>query len=152
MELPQHFERFLGNISLDEPKLNRIGSEHENLRRALEADQSVHPALYETFLQGSYVHGTAIRPLGKRTDFGVDMCCSLYLNAVPDGTEEPTRLVRWLARRLKKVDTYRGKVSTRPRCVRLDFPGEFHMDVVPLAGDSRQVNRVLHIPNRAANA
>ena len=151
MELTQNFERFLKNISLDEPKLNRIRSEHEKVRRVLEADQYVGPALYETFLQGSYVHGTAIRPLGHRADFDVDVCCSLDLNTVPHGTEEPERLVRWLARRLKTVEAYRGKVSTRLRCVRIDFPGDFHMDVVPLAGDSRQVNNLLHIPNRAAN-
>ena len=151
MELAQHFERFLKNISLDEPKLNRIKKEHESLREALEADQFVSPALYETFLQGSYVHGTAIRPLGRVADFDVDVCCSLDLNAVPTGAAEPKRLVRWLARRLKKVETYRGGVSTRPRCVRIDFPGEFHMDVVPLAGDSRQVNNVLQIPNRTVN-
>ena len=41
-------------------------------------------------------------------------------------------MVRWLARRLKKMEAYRGRVSTRPRCVRIDFAGEFHMDVVPL--------------------
>ncbi len=151
MELPQHFERFLRNISLDEPKLNRIKSEHEKLRGALEADQYVRQALHETFLQGSYVHSTAIRPLGKSADFDVDVCCSLDLDAVPEGTEEPKNLVRWLARRLKKVEAYRGEVSTRPRCVRIDFPGEFHMDVVPLAGDSRRVNNVLHIPNRTVN-
>ena len=151
MELAQHFERFLGNISLDEPKLNRIKAEHESLRGALEADEFVSPALDETFLQGSYVHGTAIRPLGNGADFDVDVCCSLDLNAVPVGTEEPRRVVRWLARRLKKVEAYRGKVSTRPRCVRIDFPGEFHLDVVPLAGDSRNVNDVLHIPNRTVN-
>ena len=39
------------------------------LRRALEADPIVNLALYETFLQGSYGHGTAIHPLGKGTDF-----------------------------------------------------------------------------------
>ncbi len=151
MELAQHFERFLENISLDEPKLNRIKAEHEALRGALEADQFASPALYETFLQGSYVHGTAIRPLGSGADFDVDVCCSLDLDAVPAGTAEPKRLVRWLARRLKKTEAYRGKVSTRPRCVRIEFPGEFHMDVVPLAGDSRQVNNVLYIPNRTVN-
>ena len=71
MELAQHFERFLDNISLDVPKLNRIRSEHTKLRGALEADQSVRPGLYETFLQGSYVHGTCIQPLGKGMDFDV---------------------------------------------------------------------------------
>ena len=151
MELAQHFERFLRNISLDEPKRDRIRSKHRYLRRALEADQYLGPALYETFLQGSYVHGTAIRPLGNQADFDVDVCCSLNLDAVPHGTEEPRRLVRWLARRLKKVESYEDKVSTRPRCVRIDFPGDFHMDVVPLAGDSRQAGNILHIPNRTVN-
>lgn len=151
MEFARHFECFLRNISLDEPKLNRIKSEHENLRRALEADQYVRQALYETFLQGSYVHGTAIRPLGNRTDYDVDVCCSLDLRSIPVGTEEPKNLVRWLARRLKSVDAYRGKVSTRPRCVRIDFPGEFHLDVVPLVGDSRQGHKILCIPNRTAS-
>ena len=31
MELVQHCERFLENISLDVPKLNRIRSEHQKL-------------------------------------------------------------------------------------------------------------------------
>lgn len=140
MELAQHFERFLKNISLDEPKLSRIKAEHENLRGALEADQNVRSAQYETFLQNSYVHGTAIRPSGKRTYLDVDVCCSLDLRAVPSGTEEPKRSVRWLAKRRKRIEAYRGKVSTRRRCVRIDFPGEFHMDVVPLAGDSNQMS------------
>ena len=109
MKLAQHFERFLKNISLDEPKLNRIKSEHEDLRRSLEADQNVRPALYETFLQGSYVHGTAIRPSGKRTDYDVDVCCSIDISAVSEGTEGPKNLVRWLARRLKKATRIMGR-------------------------------------------
>ena len=65
MELAQHFERFLDNMNLDVPKLNRIRSEHTKLRGALEADQGVLPGLYETFLQGSYVHGRVFGRLGR---------------------------------------------------------------------------------------
>lgn len=151
MELPAHFERFLANISVDQSKLNRIISTHTALRRALEGDEYVRPALREVFLQGSYVHGTAIRPLENRADFDVDVCCSLDLEAVPTGTEEPKRLVRWLARRLKRMGAYRGKVSTRPRCVPIDFPGAFHMDVVPLIEGTKQWTDVLYVPNRTAN-
>ena len=140
MDLPSQFERFLSNISVDQPKLNRIISAHSVLRKALERDDYVGPALLETFLQGSYVHGTAIRPLGRSTEFDVDVCCLLDLPEVSIQTEEPKLLVRWLAKRLKKVEAYRGKVSTRPRCIRIDFPGEFHMDVVPLVEDSGQGN------------
>ena len=137
MEVSSQFERFLGNISVDQPKLNQIKSAHSKLRRALESDDYVEPALLKTFLQGSYVHGTAIRPLGKSADYDVDVCCLLDLSEVPIQTKEPKPLVRWLARRLKKMEAYRGKVSARPRCVRIDFPGEFHMDVVPLIEDGR---------------
>ena len=151
MKLPGHFERFLANISVDQSKLNRIVSAHTALCRALRHDEYVRPALREVFLQGSYVHGTTSRPLGDRADFDVDVCCSLDLAAVPTGTEEPKRLVRWLARRLKRVEAYRGKVSTRPRCVRIDFPGAFHMDVVPLIEDTRGFNGKMYVPNRTAN-
>ena len=173
MELSSQFERFLGNISVDQPKLNQIKSAHSALRRALESDDYVGPALLETFLQGSYVHGTAIRPLGKRADYDVDVCCLLDLTQVPLQTEEPKPLLRWLARRLKKVERYRGNVNTRPRCIRIDFPGEFHMDVVPmvetssqgsiefpgasftsvipLAGDRRRIDGNLLVPNAAVD-
>ena len=173
MELSPKFERFLGNISVDQPKLNRIKSAHSKLRRALESDDYVRPALLETFLQGSYVHGTAIRPLGKSADYDVDVCCLLNLSEAPIQTEEPKPLLCWLARRLKKIEAYRGRVDTRPRCVRIDFPDEFHMDVVPLvesknqggivflkaslisvalfAGDRRYSNGNLLVPNGAVD-
>ena len=142
VELPSQFERFLSNISVDQDKLNRIKSAHSGLRRALESDDYVGPALLETFLQGSYVHGTAIRPLGNTSEYDVDVCCLLNLAESPLQTDEPRPVIRWLGRRLKRLNAYRGKVSTRPRCIRIDFPGEFHMDVVPLVEDRDQGNTV----------
>ena len=112
VELPSQFERFLSNISVDQDKLNRIRSAHSRLRRALESDDYVGPALLETFLQGSYVHGTAIRPLGNNSEFDVDVCCMLNLTESPLQTSEPRPVIRWLGRRLKKMEAYRGKVGT----------------------------------------
>ena len=140
VDLPSQFKRFLGNISVDQPKLNRIKSAHTRLRRALESDDYAAPALLETFLQGSYVHGTAIRPLGNSSEFDVDVCCLLNLSEAPLPTDEPRSVIRWLGRRLKKIEAYRGKVITRPRCIRIEFSGDFHMDVVPLVEDRRQGN------------
>ena len=151
MELPEHFERFHRKISIDENSRNRVLKAHTALRRNLERDKQVSPALYETFLQGSYVHGTLLRPLDRGQEFDVDVCCSIDLDAVPAQVREPRHLVRWVATRLKKVEAYKGRVSTRPRCVRVDFPGDFHMDVVPLAGDSRNQWTNLHVPNRTVN-
>ena len=150
MELPQQFERFLQNISVDEPKLGRIRSAHMALRRALEGDQTVGQAMIETFLQGSYVHGTAIRPFDG-TEYDVDVCCLLDLTSVPTGADDPRRLVHWLSRRLRRVDAYRGRVSTRPRCIRIDFQDDFHLDVVPLVEVNR-LGSVDHlVPNRAVD-
>ena len=121
------------------------------LSRALEGDQTVGPAMIETFLQGSYVHGTAIRPLGRSMEYDVDVCCLLDLEAVPDGTEEPKRLVRWLARRLKRVEAYSERVSTRPRCIRIEFPGDFHLDVVPVVEDRALGSVGFLLPNQAVD-
>ena len=152
MELPQQFERFLQNISVDESKMGRIRSAHMNLSRTLEADQIVGPAMIETFLQGSYVHGTAIRPFGSGTEYDVDVCCLLDLTSVPSGTEEPRRLVRWLARRLRRVEAYSGRVTTRARCVRIDIPGDFHLDVVPMIEDRSLGSASFLLPYRAVSS
>ena len=88
----------------------------------LEGEGRLSPALHETFLQGSYVYGTVLRPIGRGQEFDVDVCCSIDLDAVPEQVREPKRLVRWVAMRLKKVEAYKGRVSARPRCVRVDFP------------------------------
>ena len=140
VELPSQFERFLSNISVDQDKLTRIRSAHSRLRRVLESDEYMGPALLETFLQGSYVHGTAIRPLGDNSEFDVDVCCLLNLAESPLQTSEPRPVIRWLGRRLKRMEAYNGRVSTRPKCIRIDFPGDFHMDVVPLVEDRGQGN------------
>ena len=143
MELPSHFERFLQNIRIDESKLDRIKAAHSALHGALEDDPYVGPTLEGVFLQGSYVHGTAIRPLGNSKDFDVDVCCLFDLTTVPIETKEPKPLVRWLARRLKKLETYRGMVNERSRCIRIDFPDDFHMDVVPLVQNGNPWNPIL---------
>ena len=143
MELHSHFERFLQNIRIDESKLDRIKSAHTSLSEALKHDEYAGPTLLETFLQGSYVHGTAIRPLGQSTDYDVDVCCLVDLSKVPIKNKEPKPLVRWLARRLKKLKTYCGRVSQRSRCIRIDFPGDFHMDVVPLVQNGNPWNSIL---------
>ena len=143
MELPSHFEHFLQNICIDESKLDRIKSSHTSLREALQHEEYVGPTLLDIFLQGSYVHGTAIRPLGQSTDYDVDVCCLVDLSKVPIENKEPKPLVRWLARRLKQLGSYRGTVSQRSRCVRIDFPDDFHMDVVPLVQNGNPWNSIL---------
>ena len=90
-------------------------------------------------------------PLGRSMEYDVDVCCLLDLEAVPDGTEEPKRLVRWLARRLKRVEAYSEKVSTRPRCIRIEFPGDFHLDVVPVVEDRALGSVGFLVPNQAVD-
>ena len=67
------------------------------------------------------------------------VACSTCLRYLFQPTS-PRSVIRWLGRRLKKIEAYRGKVSTRPRCIRIEFSGDFHMDVVPLVEGRRQGN------------
>ena len=151
MNLPEHFETFFGRISVDDARLNRVRKAHMAMSRALRQDGYVDRAMFETFLQGSCAHGTLVRPLGKGTEFDIDVCCLLDLGQVPTRSKEPKPVVRWLAKRIRRIEAYRGKVKSRPRCVRVEFPGDFHIDVVPLAEDSR-IGSQLYVPNVDRNS
>ena len=79
MNLPEHFETFFGRISVDDARLNRVRKAHMAMSRALRQDGYIDRAMFETFLQGSCAHGTLVRPLGKGTEFDIDVCCLLDL-------------------------------------------------------------------------
>lgn len=77
--------------------------------------------------QGSWAHGTIIRPPRERNEFDADFL------AVVDEVEdwEPKDYVNALYRAFSASSRYRDKVRHRTRCVRIDYAGDFHLDIVP---------------------
>ena len=77
--------------------------------------------------QGSWAQGTVIRPPRERNEFDADLLA--IVAEVEDW--EPKEYVNALYRTFSALPRYRDKVWHRTRCVRIDYVGDFHLDVVP---------------------
>lgn len=131
MKLNNHFNRFHCRISLNPDRKARIDSAYSNLESFASRDGEISKILYGLFKQGSYVIGTAVKPVKSDQEFDVDVVLALNLLARPEDQRDPEQVIEWLAERLRKESSYRGKVRKEKRCVRIKYAGEFHLDVVP---------------------
>lgn len=72
VKLSSYFKKFLSNISLTSSQVNELSTGHRTLRERLEKDETLSKIMVHTFLQGSYIRFTAVRPKsGKRSDVDV---------------------------------------------------------------------------------
>lgn len=77
--------------------------------------------------QGSWAQGTIIRPPKENDEFDADVL--VVVEEVEDW--EPEEYVNALYRAFSTTNRYAEKVHHKKRCIRLDYAGDFHLDVVP---------------------
>ena len=77
--------------------------------------------------QGSFALGTAIKPL-TGDEYDVDLLCRFIAVA---GHLGPAQLKHLLGGRLRENGRYQPILIEKQRCWRLNFAGEFHMDITP---------------------
>ncbi|WP_051183148.1 nucleotidyltransferase domain-containing protein [Desulfocurvibacter africanus] len=77
--------------------------------------------------QGSMSLGTTVKPLG-RNEFDIDLVCH-----TPRGKQymEPSALKKLIGDRLRTNERYRPILEEKPRCWRLNYAGDFHLDITP---------------------
>lgn len=76
---------------------------------------------------GSFALGTVIKPLSG-LEYDVDLLCRFTAFA---GRLGPADLKRLLGARIRESWDYGSILHEMPRCWRLDYAGEFHMDITP---------------------
>ena len=79
-------------------------------------------------LIGSIASETGVRPLGK-DEFDVDLNC--HLNVGIDSGLEPEEVKNLIGSRLKENLTYKSMLDEKWRCWRLNYSGNFHLDIAP---------------------
>lgn len=78
------------------------------------------------YLQGSTALGTTVKPIG-RNEHDVD----LVGHVAGGGRPTPATLKRIIGDRLRENGHYRPLLEEMPRCWRLNYANEFHMDITP---------------------
>lgn len=87
------------------------------------------PDLYP---QGSFRLGTVIRPVLHEDEYDIDLVCLLVIDRE---TVTKAQLKQLAGDRLKAHNEYRKLLAEGKRCWTLNFPGKFHMDILPAIPD-----------------
>lgn len=139
------FSKFDSRIKLDRGRQERIQSALRGFKEFCSRDLELARALDgEPFLQGSVPTATAVKPLGN-DEYDVDVIYPFRLGALT--YRQPASVLDWFARRVGESPTYRGILTRKSRCVRVNYKGDFHMDIIPSTRDV-PANQPLAVPTR----
>lgn len=98
----------------------------------------------EISAQGSIVLGTTVRPVG-RTEFDVDLLCKLAKGSRDQGQVWVKQMI---GDRLREHGNYGRMLEDINRGWRLNYAGEFHMDITPAVPNSLCQNGGVLVPDK----
>lgn len=102
------------------------------------ADEESELAQYspEIYPQGSFRLGTVVKPVNAKCDYDIDLVCRLDL--AKEATSQ--RILKHIVgKRLQANPDLAAILSPSRRCWNLDFPKQFHMDVLPSIANQEQL-------------
>lgn len=115
MNIVGYFNDFLADIRLTQNQKSDLKKGHNTLRDRIWADDTLKKIIVNTFLQGSYKRGTAIRPVGdKRADVDVIVVTNLDRNKVT-----PEEVIGYFEPFLEKH--YKGKYQIQGRSIGIEL-------------------------------
>lgn len=148
MKLIKHLNDFLKNeVNLNQTRIDTLEKRVAVVTNFIKANDSFGPAFIEAIPQGSYAHRTIIKPTAKKTVFDADVV--VYLKPVQGW--EAKDYIEEIYKAFNASSTYKGKVSRQTRCVKLDYAGEFHIDIVPCIRKTGLLSTEENVCNRLTN-
>lgn len=126
LKLKDYFKKFVGNISLNPTRINRIESAVNSWETKFKEDEELKDIFVDYYTQGSYSTETGIRPKNDG-EFDVDVVLVLDI----DENENPKTVLHKIKDRIKNHKDFVDRVKVKDRCVRIDYAKDFHVDVVP---------------------
>lgn len=127
MSQSSDFRSFLAEkVNLNQTRLNRLSGHVAAIENYLVSDEVFSDFVTELIPQGSFAHGTIIRPVGNK-EFDADVL--VPMDEVQGWSAGD--YVQKLYEAFGRSSTYREKRSRQTRCVTIDYAGDFHVDVVP---------------------
>jgi hypothetical protein len=127
----QQFAQFNERLMLDRERAARIASAVKTFGDFCQEDSQLRAAMAEPpFLQGSVSTHTAVKPL-RGDEFDVDVIYSFRLSAFAEADRRPMPLFNWFVSRLQTREFYRARLLRKTRCVRINYAGDFHVDIIP---------------------
>jgi hypothetical protein len=131
-------------IDLTETQYERAKQHYEAVGRWL--GESSHPWLADStiFAHGSFGFGVVKKPLSG-DEFDVDLVQHLVRATA---SAQPVTIKTLVGDRLKEHGLYSKMLKEMPRCWRLEYANEFHLDISPTVPHPHLAPPALYIPDR----
>lgn len=121
------FKVFLADkVNLNQTRLNLLSDRVSAIENFLTKNEEFRELMTEVVPQGSFGHGTIIKPVGTK-EFDADIL--VPMNEVPEWSA--AEYIQHLYEAFGRSATYKSMRSRKKRCVTIDYTGDFHVDVVP---------------------
>ena len=98
------------------------------------------PTIYP---QGSMRIQTTVKPRAK-DEFDLDLVCLLKIGS----SVGPAHLFQLVKQRIANNGKYKPILEIRPRCLRLNYAGQFHLDIIPACPNPQEGGTAILIPDR----
>jgi hypothetical protein len=99
------------------------------------ADTSLASYSPDIYPQGSFRLGTVVRPIDPNCDYDIDLVCVLEKEKASTTQSDLKEMVE---DRLRENQDYARCLSSSRRALNLDFPKQFHLDVLPCIPNADQ--------------
>lgn len=127
-QIDDMLDRMAEKLQLGDARYDRMKQHYEAIKNWIENDeQFFKPFAYEVYPHGSVRILTTVKPIGK-DEFDLDVALHIKTSHV---SHTPQRIYHELKRRLEAHETYKQMLEPKKRCLRLNYAGDFHMDILP---------------------
>src|SRR5215207_9828928 len=128
MKFVDDFESFLRTVvNLNQSRLDTLQERVNAIDSFLEASDAFGEIFLELIPAGSWAHRTIIKPVDENDEFDADVL--LHVDEQDDW--QPKDYIDELYEAFRGSSTYKSLAQRKTRCVRIDYAGDFHIDVVP---------------------
>lgn len=144
-QLDDLLERMAEEVQLDATRYERMKSSYEAVKSWIEEDEKFFkPYKYDVYPHGSVRILTTVKPIG-RDEFDLDIVIHLKSSW---SQHTPQRIYKELKRRLEEHEKYKSMLEAKNRCLRLNYSGDFHMDILPGIQENEFDNNKIKVPDR----
>lgn len=117
---------FRDTVNLDRTQIDSLQKRVHAIEKFIKKSD-YEPVIVRFRPQGSWAHKTIINPPHNR-DFDADIL--MIVRKLPNWN--PSSYIKNLYTIFKSSDRYKGFVSQKTRCVRINYKNDFHIDLVPI--------------------
>lgn len=137
-------DKMAEEVQLDKTRYDRMKGHYEAVKKWIEDDEKFFkPFKYDVYPHGSVRILTTVKPLAN--EFDLDITLHLKTSWT---NHTPLKIYNELKRRLEENSTYKGILEPKNRCLRLNYSGDFHMDILPGIQESEWDEDKLKVPDK----